>query len=108
MEMPVIIGVIIAAMFLITFTGWFVSLAAGLKEFVLDDVYFYYRIFGAGLVSTLVMVGAFFAIATIKECPNQIREGLFAGLKCDSYLKLRASADNFLKPAQTAENNISQ
>lgn len=103
-----VIGLIIAVMFLITFTGWFVSLAAGLKEFVLDDVFFFYRIFGAGAASILVVVGAFIVIATIKECPNQNREGLFAGLKCDSYLKLRASTDNFLKPTQTAENNIGQ
>ncbi len=98
MQMPVIVGVILAIMALVTFSGWFYEYATGMRELVLDDRFFNYRIVATSLVSMLLMVAVFFVIATINECPNQTKEGIFAGLKCDSYLKMKASADELFQP----------
>lgn len=102
MQMPVVVGVIIAIMALITFSGWFYELATGMHELVLDDQFFNYRIIAATFASIVFMVAVFFVIATINECPNEQREGVFAGLKCDSYLQIKASADNLFKPKNEA------
>ncbi len=102
MEMPVVVGIIIAIMALVTFTGWFYEYATGMQELVLDDRFFNYRIVLATLASVLFMVAVFWVIATVNECPNQQREGLFAGLKCEGYLKIKASADNLFKPKDKA------
>lgn len=102
MQMPVVVGVILAIMAVVTFSGWFYNLARGMNELVLDDAYFTYRIIAASLASMVFLVGAFFIIATIHECPNQERVGIFAGLKCDSYLNLKASADNLFQPKNEA------
>lgn len=104
MQMPVVVGVLIAIMFLFTFSGWFYELATGMKELVLDDQFFSYRIFFASLVSIVFMVLVFFVIATVNECPNQQREGIFAGLKCEGYLQLKASADGLFKPKNEPVN----
>lgn len=102
MQMPVVVGVIIAVMALVTFSGWFYGFATGMHELILDDKFFNYRVFAVTSSSILFMVAVFWVIATVNECPNQSREGLFAGLKCDSYLKIRASADNLFQPKDKA------
>ena len=38
--MPVIVGVILALIFIVAFSGWFFHLASGWNQFVLDDIYF--------------------------------------------------------------------
>lgn len=100
--MPVIIGVILSLMALVTFSGWFYEYATGMRELVLDDRFFNYRIVATTLVSMLFMVAVFFVIATINECPNQTREGIFAGLKCESYLKIKTSANELFQPKNEA------
>lgn len=100
--MPIIVGVILALMALVTFSGWFYEYATGMRELVLDDRFFNYRIVATTIVSMLFMVMIFFVIATINECPNQTREGIFAGLKCEGYLKIKASADELFKPKNEA------
>ena len=100
--MPIIVGVILALMALVTFSGWFYEYATGMRELVLDDRFFNYRIVATTIVSMLFMVMIFFVIATISECPNQTREGVFAGLKCEGYLKIKASADELFKPKNEA------
>lgn len=102
MQMPVIVGVILAIMALVTFSGWFYEYATGVRELVLDDRFFNYRIAATTVVSMLFMVAVFFAIATINECPNQVRGGIFAGLKCESYLKIKASANELFQPKNEA------
>ncbi len=104
MQMPVYVGIFIAVMVLVTFSTWFYNLAGGVKELVLDDVFFGYRIATATVLSIIFMVGAFFVIATVNECPNQPKEGLFAGLKCESYLRLKASADSLFQPGEKSTN----
>jgi len=105
MQMPVAIGVLIAVMALVTFSGWFYGYATGMRELVLDDKFFNYRIAFATLSSILFMVAMFWVIATVNECPNQTnriggqtRDEVFAGLKCDGYLRIKASADNLFQP----------
>lgn len=102
MQMPVVIGVIIAVMALVTFSGWFYGYTGGMQELVLDDKLFNYRIALATISSIAFMVAMFWVIATVNECPNQTRDGAFAGLKCDSYLKIKASADNLFQPKNKA------
>lgn len=102
MQMPVIVGVILAIMALVTFSGWFYEYATGMRELVLDDRFFNYRIVATTLVSMLFMVAVFFVIATFNECPNQTREGVFAGLNCEGYLKIKASADDLFQPKNEA------
>ncbi len=104
MQMPVIVGVIIAIMFLVTFSGWFYNYALGMEELVLDDKFFSYRIVAASLASAVFFVVVFFAISIVNQCPNQERVGIFAGLKCEQYLKLKASADNLFQPKNEAVN----
>ncbi len=104
MQMPVVVGIVIAIMALVTFSGWFYEYAKGVQELVLDDKFFNYRIVFATFISMLFMVVVFFVIATVNECPNQTGEGLFAGLQCDSYLQIKASADSLFKPQDKAVN----
>jgi len=104
MQTPIIIGVIIAVMALVTFSGWFYELASGMGEFVLDDQFFNYRIGAATLFSIIFMVGVFWVISLVNECPKEKKEGIFAGLNCDSYLKMKATADEVFKPKDKAVN----
>lgn len=98
MQMPIVVGIILAIMGLVTFSGWFYQYASGMGELVLDDNLFGYRIAAATVMSIVFMVAVFWVIALVNECPNQTREGIFSGLKCDSYLKIKASADQLFKP----------
>ena len=98
MQMPVIVGVVVAIIFIVGFSEWFYHLVAGWGEYVLDDVYFRYRIMGVSLLSMLVMSGTFYGMALINECPNEVREGLFASLNCEEYSKITVSAEKLFFP----------
>lgn len=98
MQMPIAVGIIVAVIFLIAFSEWFYHLVTGWGEFVLDDVYFRYRIVGVSLLSVFVMGVTFYGMALINECPNEKKEGLFAGLNCEQYFKIKAGTEKaFLK-----------
>ena len=96
MQMPVIVGIVVAVIFLVAFSEWFYNLVSGWKEFVLDDIFFRYRIAGMSLLSILVMSGTFYGMALVNECPNEERVGLFANLNCDQYAKIKADAEGLL------------
>lgn len=98
--MPVIVGILVAIIFLVAFSEWFYNLVTGWREFVLDDVYFRYRIAGVSLLSILVMGGTFYGMALVNECPNEERTGLFAGLNCEQYQKIKASTEKMLVKAE--------
>lgn len=98
MQMPVIVGIVVAILFLIAFSEWFYHLVAGWGEYVLDDVYFRYRILGVSLLSIMVMTGTFYGMALINECPNEVREGLFAKLNCEEYTKITVGAEKLFFP----------
>lgn len=97
MEMPVLVGVVLAIVLLISFSEWFYALVGGLKGLVLDDALYTYRIIGVSLMSIIFMVGIFWIIATINECPNEEKEGIFAGIKCEEYLSIKAATEGFFQ-----------
>ena len=95
--MPVAVGVIVAMIFLIAFSGWFYHLAMGWSEFVLDDVYFKYRIIGASLLSIVIITTTFMSLAYALECPNEERQGFFASLNCADYRNIKVGAESLFK-----------
>lgn len=105
MQMPVIVGIIVAIIFLVAFSEWFYHLVGGWRELVIDDKYFNYRILGASVFSMIVISSTFFGMALITECPNETRSGVFAKLRCDEYLKIKTGTDNLFgdKNARTQE-----
>lgn len=102
MQMPVVVGIILAIMFLVTLSGWFYNYAVGMREVVLDDKFFSLRIVGASFISIVFFVGSFYVISIVNQCPNEQREGVFAGLNCEGYLKLQTSANLIFKPNNKA------
>lgn len=98
-EMPVAVGVVIAIMFLVAFSGWFFHLFEGWKEYSLDDKYFGYRIGSATFLSMVVIFITFIAMATIYKCPGkQSTTGmkLLSGINCEAYYKLDTSLEGIL------------
>ena len=108
MELPVTVGVILALVLLVGISEWFFGVATGLSELVLDDRFFSYRIVGASVVSIFLMVGMFVVIATVNECPNEEREGIFAGISCDKYLEFKASTERLFQPNDKTINETFQ
>ena len=98
MQMPVVVGVIVAVIFLVAFSEWFFHLVVGWGEFVLDDVYFRYRIAGVTLLSIMIMSGTFYGMALVNECPNENREGVFAKLNCKEYQKIMVGTEKLFFP----------
>lgn len=96
--MPVVVGIIVAVIFLVAFSEWFFHLVVGWGEYVLDDVYFRYRIAGVTLLSIMVMSGTFYGMALVNECPNEVREGLFAKLNCEEYSKIKVGTEKLFFP----------
>lgn len=64
MNMPLWVGIFMGIITLVCFTGWFFNLAVGLKEIVLDDQFFAYRIFGASALCIMLFAGSFFVLVT--------------------------------------------
>lgn len=86
----IITGVLIAFMFLVSFTQWFYQLVTGLDRVIVNDIFVVYRAITWGLVSIVFMVGFFLMLATVQECPNpEPREGLFKYLECKPYFAIR-------------------
>ena len=100
--MPVVVGVIVALVFIISFSGWFYNLIAGWGEFVLDDAFFKYRIISACLISLVLVTGTFLGLAYAYECPNEEREGIFASLNCDDFRRIKASAESTFRKETVA------
>lgn len=95
MEMPVVVGVILAIIFLVAFSEWFYHLVEGWNELVIDDIYFKYRIVGVSIVSIFLICSTFFVMALVNECPNEERSGVFANLRCEEYMKIKVGTDRF-------------
>lgn len=99
--MPVAVGVLVAVIFLISFSGWFYHIAAGWNEYVLDDVYFKYRIAAASLISIAVITATFFGLAYAAECPGESgddsKQGIFSSLNCADYRNIKVGAESLFK-----------
>jgi len=100
MQMPVIVGIVVAIIFLVAFSEWFYHLVAGWGGYVLDDVYFRYRILWVSLLSMMVMSGTFYGMALVNECPNEVREGLFSKLNCEEYSKIKVGIETLFFPGK--------
>ena len=97
MQMPVVVGVILAVMFLVAFSGGFYHLASGWNEFVIDDIYFKYRILAATVMSIVVITATFLGMAYAFECPNEEKVGLFASLNCADYRSVKTGTESLFK-----------
>ncbi|EKD53065.1 MAG: hypothetical protein ACD_61C00166G0006 [uncultured bacterium] len=95
--MPIAVGVIVAIIFLVAFSEWFYHMVQGWGQIVIDDVYFKYRIAGVTVFSFVIISMTFFGMALVTECPNEQREGVFAGLRCEEYLKIKAGTDKIFE-----------
>lgn len=87
MNWVVVVGVILALMFLTAFTNWFYHVVAGVNALITEDLFVGYRIVFWGLGGLLLMGGIFWINALIQECPTpeEDREGVFALLDCSIY-----------------------
>ena len=103
MQMPIIVGVILAIIFLVAFSEWFFHLISGIKEYVLDDVFFFYRIAGMSALSIGTICTTFVVMAMVTECPDQESGGKFLkGLSCQQYYNIKMVTDNLTsKPVQS-------
>lgn len=83
----IVVGVVIALMFLVSFTQWFYHLAVGLDNIIVRDVYASYRIGGWILGGVVFVAGVFWVLSLVNECPtvDEEKEGIFAYLNCDVY-----------------------
>lgn len=99
MQMPVIVGVGIVLAFLVTFSQWFYAFGGGIREAVLDDSRFTFRIVRASIYSIVFMVAVFFIIAMVNECPNSpsSRTEFLENLRCEEYLQIKSTSDSFFK-----------
>jgi hypothetical protein len=64
----------------------------------IDDLYYKYRIVGVSVFSMIIISITFFSMALITECPNEVREGVFARLRCEEYLKIKAGTEKIFPP----------
>lgn len=101
--MPVVVGVIVSLIILISFSGWFYHLVEGWHEYVIDDVYFWYRIAGATVLSFTIMTLTFLTLAYASECPGEKKSGLSEHLNCIAYSKIVISAEDVFKKKEAKE-----
>lgn len=87
MNWTVVVGIIIAIMFLTSFTEWFYHLIAGTNALIAEDSFVGYSIFRFGLSGMLFIVGMFWILAMFYECPTpeEDREGVFVYMDCSLY-----------------------
>ena len=104
MNMPVWVGIVVAIIFLVAFSEWFFHLVKGWGQIVIDDVFFKYRIVGVSIFSMVIISSTFFGMAIITECPNEVREGVFAKLRCDEYLRIKAGTERIFASEENSKN----
>lgn len=96
MSMPVVVGLLLTVMFLISFSQWFYNLFKGWRELVIDDMFLIYRVIGATILSFSIMFAGFWIIATVNECKEieVEKEGIFKQLNCKEYWEIRTGAES--------------
>ena len=104
MQMPVIVGIIVALVFLVAFSGWFYNVVSGWGNIIIDDALFYYRIAGASLISILVFVG----VGVVTECKNppDERVGVFASISCKEYSAIRTATKDNLESGEEVVDEV--
>lgn len=105
--MPVAVGVILAIILLVSFSGWFTQMFQGWREFIIDDTYLGYRIAFATLFSVTIITLTFLGMAYAYECPGERIEGektILSGVQCESYIKIKTGAEEMFKKASSVED----
>ena len=106
MQMPIVVGVIVALMFLITFSEWFYNLVSGWEGLIVNDIFINYRMIGAGVISVAVFVVTFWVVSLVNECSEEERVGLFAKLDCEQYLSVRTAAEELFQTSKETVNKF--
>jgi hypothetical protein len=116
----ILVGVIIALMFLASFTEWFYHVILGVNETVIKDIFFNYRIGVWIAMGVSFFVGMFWLLSMTQECPlvDQEKVGIFKYMNCDVYwqarslfegkpvsLLLKEAADKLAEPDNQSKNN---
>lgn len=106
MNWTVVVGVIIALMFLTAFTEWFYHLIAGANALIVEDSFVGFRIFKMGMSSVLFMAALLWVLAMFYECPTpeEEREGIFAYMDCTLYGWVKKSPLGAYIPKPTDES----
>lgn len=105
MQMPVVVGIIVAIILLVSFSGWFINMVAGWQEYILDDIFFWHRVAGASFFSIALMTLTFFGMAYAYECPNPSSDSkgsLSDRLNCPTFLKIKTGAEDLFKKKDEA------
>lgn len=92
MQMPVAVGVLVAIIFMISFSEWFYHTFISWKEVIIDDRLFKLRVFGATLLSLFIISLSFVGAAYVSKCPLTEREGVFERLNCEEYQRIKIKA----------------
>lgn len=88
MEMPVAVGVLVAIIFLIAFSEWFYFTLSGWNQVIIDDRLYKYRVFGASVISVMIIFATFWGAALVTKCTETERQGLFSKLNCEEYRQI--------------------
>lgn len=88
MQMPVVVGMLVAIIFLIAFSEWFYFTLSGWNQVILDDKLYKYRVFGATILSLFIVMATFFGAAYATKCTQVEREGVFSRLNCEEYRQI--------------------
>jgi len=101
----IIVGVILALMFLVAFSEWFFHLASGVNELIPSGFQFYTRLFRWILMAFLFMAMVFWTLSMVYECPRgNKRKGVFALMDCTVYWEIRARLVGV--PASTLQEGL--
>ncbi len=102
----IILGVLVALMFLVSFTEWFYHIVVGLDIVLIRDLYTAYRASGWVVGGLAFMAGIFWMLATVNECPGEgPKVGIFKYLNCGPYLQARGFLleKGLIQPEQQVE-----
>lgn len=108
MTSTIALGVILALVFLVSFTEWFYHLIVGVNQLIPSGYGFYFNVakFTAGGVSFMAMV--FWSLSMVYECPKETREGIFTYLDCTVYDKMAARTGLATQQFPNTFNEVNQ
>lgn len=95
-----IVGVILAVVFLVSFSEWFYHLVKGANELIPSGYGFYFNVFKfmAGGLSFMAVV--FWSLSMVYECPKPNREGIFEYMDCRVYYQAKARTQGLFPAGQ--------
>lgn len=81
-------------MFLVAFSQWFYVVARSINEVVDRDLYYKSRLVKWGVVAVVFVVGFFWILAYINECPDpEDNKGVFKYMDCKPYAVIRGGLE---------------